>query len=490
MNSVLPPAFAALLLPLFSIQSPLAPADGKLHKVESAAPIVSGELGAKLDRYLTDSKYSGNALVLKDGKPLLMKGYGEADHEQHVPFTTETLVSIGSITKQFTAAAILKLEMEGKLKVEDPITRFFTTVPEDKRAITLHQLLTHTAGLESDFAGDYEAVTRDEYVKRILDSKLRTPPGAEHFYANSGYSLLGAIVEIASKEPYEQYLRAHLFEAAGMHDTGYRLPKWDKTRVPVGYRDGKRWGTMFEKAWAEDGPYWALRANGGIESTLEDLGKWSRALDGSAVLSESAKKKLFTPHVLESPGGDSYYGYGWAISKSAWGSRLIAHDGGNGVFSADLRRYVDDGIVVITAASDSRIKAFRYSGRLARIAHGEEVAPDRPEERKLTTLGDSPRHAVIKQFVEAFNTKDLARMQKFRAEHMLKRPDGPSDEERDRMTKEMFENLESLSVEGVLAEEDESVTVRMRVRGSEPGRFRFLFTPEAKVTGVSIEMGD
>ena len=444
----------------------------------------------KLDRYLSDSGFSGLALVGKDGKVVFERAYGLSDREHHLPFTLDSLVSIGSITKQFTAAAILKLEMEGKLKVEDSITRFFADVPEDKRAITIHELLTHTAGLDSDFAGDYEPVGRDEYVKRILSSKLRSTPGSEHFYANSGYSLLGAIVEIASQQGYETYLQKHLFEPAGMRETGYRIPKWEPSRAPVGYRDGKRWGTMLEKPWAADGPYWALRANGGIESTLGDLFKWSRALDGSIVLSEAEKQKLFAKHVAEGPGAESYYGYGWSISTTPWGKRLVEHNGGNGVFSADFRRYVDDGIVVITFSNDSSVKAWKYSGSLARIVRGDDVTPERPESSALPALGDSARHAVIRKFVEAFNTNELERIRSFRAEHMVKRTDGPSEADRDRVAQRMFDEMQTLSVDGLLAEDKESVTVRMKTAHGERVSFRFGFDAADKVTGLRVEAGD
>jgi CubicO group peptidase (beta-lactamase class C family) len=444
----------------------------------------------KLDRYLVDSKYRGCVLVAKDGKIVLEKGYGEADSEQHVPFKAATLVSIGSITKQFTAAAILKLEMEKKLAVEDPITRFFPDAPADKRAITIHQLLTHTAGLESDFAEDYEKVGRDEYVQRILRSKLRSAPGSEHFYANAGYSLLGAIVEIASKDSYEHYLATHLFEPAGMRETGYRLPKWDKARVPSGYLDGQRWGTMLDKPWAEDGPYWALRANGGIESTLDDLWKWSRALDGDSVLSEAERKKLFTPYVAEGPEHDSFYAYGWTISTTPWKKRLVGHDGGNGIFSADFRRYVDDGIVVITFSNDSRVKAWKFSGPLARIARGEDVAHERSDAPSLQALGDSVRHTVIKKFVDAFNTNEIERIRAFRSEHMTPRTNGPSEEERDRVARRMFDEMQKLTPEGVLAEGPDWVTASMKTGRGDIVRFRFSFNADNKVTGITAEAGD
>lgn len=485
MSSIL--SFASLTgsIVLFAARVPTPPEVALATAQASATP----ELAGKLDRYLADSGFCGLALVAKDGKVLLQRGYGEADREQHAPFTLDKLVSIGSITKQFTAAAILKLEMEGKLKVEDPITRFFADVPEDKRAITLHQLLTHTAGLESDFAGDYDAVDRDEYVKRILNSKLRSAPGKEHFYANAGYSLLGAIVELASKQPYEAYLQKHLFEPAGMRETGYTLPKFEKSRAPVGYRDGKRWGTMLEKPWAADGPYWALRANGGIESTLGDLFKWSRALDGSIVLSDVEKQKLFAKHVSEGPGAESFYGYGWSISTTPWGKTLIEHDGGNGVFSADFRRYVDDGIVVITFSNDSRVKAWKYSGPLARIARGEDVAASPSESVALAPLGDSARHAIVKKFVEAFNTGDIAKIRSFRTEHIAPRP-GVSEDERDRMAQRMFDDMKTLAVEGVIADQPDAVNVRMKTGRGESVRFRFVFNAENKISAIAVDAGD
>jgi CubicO group peptidase (beta-lactamase class C family) len=451
------------------------------------APVVTGDLGAKLDRFLTDSHFAGAALVAKDGHILLMKGYGLANAAAGVPFSADSLISIGSITKQFTAAAILKLEAEGKLRVEDPIGKFFPSAPDDKKGITLHQLLTHTAGLESDFAGDYEPVGRDAYVKRILGSKLRSKPGSEYFYANSGYSLLAAIVEIASGEAYETYVHGHLFAPAGMTETGYRLPRWDARRVPVGLLNGKPWGTMLDKPWDKDGPYWALRGNGGIESTLADLFAWSRALDGDAVLPAAERKKLFTPYVPEGPGAESSYGYGWSIQTTPWNTKLVAHDGGNGVFSADFRRYVDDGIVVITGASDSRVKAWKFSEPLARIAHGEDVAPAPPRVEKLKPLGDTPREGVVREFVSAFNSHDIEKMHAFRTAHMPSRPGGPTEAQRDEVTKRMWSDMGTLEIMGVLGEEPDTLTVRMKPSGAPPVSCGFIFDRDGKLAGLRIE---
>jgi CubicO group peptidase (beta-lactamase class C family) len=446
--------------------------------------VMQGPTGAALDRYLKESGYQGAVLVAKGGEVVLSQGYGLADREKQWPWTAETYVSIGSITKQFTAAAILKLEAQGKLAVEDTVGKFFADAPQGKRAITLHHLLTHTSGLESDFAGDYEPVERDEYVRRILGSKLRSAPGSEYFYANSGYSLLAAVVEIASGRPYESYLREELLLPAGMRETGYRLPKWSPGRMPVGYRDGKRWGTMFEKPWAKDGPYWALRGNGGIETTLSDLWRWSRALDADAVLPAAQRKKLFTPWVTEGPASASRYGYGWGIEASPWGTKVIGHNGGNGIFSADFRRYVDDGIVVITAASDAGQKAWKASGALARIAHGEVVSAAPPA---VTPLGDDARAEVVRAFVAAFNDPDLAAMRAFRAAHMLTREGGPTDEQREQVTRRMKEDFGRLRAEGVLETGAGGMTVRMSDSRSRKLRFRFDFTPENRISALAME---
>jgi hypothetical protein len=196
---------------------------------------------------------------------------------------------------------------------------------------------------------------------------------------------------------------------------------------------------------------------------------------------------MFTPHVAEEPGGDSFYGYGWVISTTPWGHRLVAHNGGNGVFSADFRRYVDDGIVVITFSNDSHVKSWKFAGALARIARGEDLSPDTG---KVVPMTQSPRHVVIRKFVQAFNTLDIASVRSFRAEYMEPRPGGPSEEERDRFAKRMFEGFQSLSPEGIRSEDSGAVTVQMKTGRGELARFRFLFSPNGKISGLEVEMGN
>jgi CubicO group peptidase (beta-lactamase class C family) len=344
-----------------------------------APVIVKGELGQKLDGYLAelaDKGTSGAYLVAKDGEVLLANGYGLANREKNIPVTPDTVFDIGSITKQFTAAAILKLEMQGKLSVDDPITQYFVGVPEERRATTLHHLLTHSAAMPDSLGGDYMPMKRATIIEQALESQPKCPPGERYRYSNVGYSLLGAIVEMVSGASYEEYLRENLFLPADMTQTGYLLPDWRSGQLAHGYRLKKDWGTPLDHRWDTDGPYWNLRANGGILSTVWDLYKWQLALAGTEVLSSEAKKKLFTPHIVEREGGDSYYAYGWVWTKTSRNTTLITHNGGNGVFFADFYWYVDENVVLILMTNAKRTLSYKDLHGILRILFTEpETTP-------------------------------------------------------------------------------------------------------------------
>ena len=483
---------ATLLLavaPLAAPEAPPAPPQTAHPSARGGIPPKLLGSGTILDHWLKDAGFKGNALVARWGKPILRAGYALADREKGTPYTPETVFSIGSITKQFTAAAILKLEMQGKLKVEDSISKYLPGVPADKKAITLDQLLTHTSGLESDFAKDYDPVGRDEYVKMILASKLRTPPGTKHYYANSGYSLLGAIIEIVSGKPYEQYLNENLFAPAGMKETGYTIPKWNVDRIAVGYRNGERWGRITEKPWAPDGPYWALRCNGGIHSTLDDMLRWHVALMGDAVLSKAEKDKMYARHVREEEGGDSFYGYGWSIEDSPWGGTLIAHNGGNGVMYADFLRYVDEDLVVILSTNDSTVRGGQIAHALARLAHGESVPLPAAPNAAAKPLGDSPREPIARAWIDAFTATGFDAMHAFRAEHGVT-PPGTEMAEYDRRLTETREHLGTLAPDGVVGTSNDGLDVRARSTTGPTVVLHFKFNSDGRVSGIGVEAGD
>ncbi len=279
--------------------------------------------------------FAGVVVVTRDGKPAFTKGYGMADREHRVAWSPTTISTIGSITKQFTGAAILLLQERGKLHVTDSLPTYFDNVPDDKRAITVHQLLTHTSGIaDLEDAGDFDPIERDDFIRRIFAQPLDAKPGEEYEYSNAGYSVLGAIIEKITGAPYEQFVRDNLFLPNHMNETGYILPKWDTKRVAHGYAADGPWGTILEKPMAADGPYWVLRANGGIHSTANDMLRWGNALLAGSVLSKTSMKSYWTPYVGE--GGGSSYGYGWSIRTMENGDTVITHNGGNGIFAADM----------------------------------------------------------------------------------------------------------------------------------------------------------
>jgi CubicO group peptidase (beta-lactamase class C family) len=285
---------------------------------------------------------SGTAVAVRDGRIVHCEGFGRGG-------SCDTVYDLMSMTKQFTAAAILKLEMQGRLRTSDPMERYVGPVPEDKRAITLHQLLTHTSGLTEGLGDDYDVLSREQLLAGALKSRLRSAPGREFHYSNVGYSILAVIVERVSGLGYEQFLAAHLLRPAWMTQTGYVLPAWRRRLVAVEYDErGRSRGRPFDHPWAADGPYWNLRGNGGLLSTARDMVRWHRALEGDAILSRRAKRKLFKPRV-PIPAVEGYEGfraaYGWAVSRTASG-RMVTHSGGNGWSYGVVARFLDEGVMV------------------------------------------------------------------------------------------------------------------------------------------------
>lgn len=279
--------------------------------------------------------FAGVVLIARDDTPLLAQGYGLADREHGVRWTPATVSTIGSITKQFTAAGILKLQEDRLLRVTEPISKYFQDVPEDKRAITLHHLLTHSSGLlDPEKIGDWDPISRDEYIRLVLAEPLAFPPGKGYEYANANFSLLAAVIEQLTRKPYEYFIRERLFLPCGMYETGYILPAWGDGRLAQGYRGGNLWGTLLGRRMAEDGPYWGLRGNGGIHSTAYDMLRWAMALMNGRILSRESMEAYWTPHVSE--GGDSFYGYGWVVTTGPGGEKIITHNGGNMIFFADM----------------------------------------------------------------------------------------------------------------------------------------------------------
>lgn len=294
---------------------------------------------------LADNGFSGATLIAKDGDVVFSEGYGLADEANKVPNTRETVFDTGSLSKQFTAAAILHLEEQGLLQLTDTLPQFFEHVPAEKANIAVHQLLTHTSGLTPYvYESDFEKMSREEAVQAALDSELELDPGEKYMYSDTGYGLLAAIVEIVSGQAFTEYLHQNLFEPAGMDSTGfYNEQKWADLTVAHGYNNDKDLGS----AGSRPGPYWGLLGFGGVLSTVGDLHCWHLALEENSMLSAESTEKLFTPYTDEDNNGESYYGYGWVIMDDPDFGQIIWHDGATDSQNAIFIHAVDHDLFVI-----------------------------------------------------------------------------------------------------------------------------------------------
>jgi len=368
---------------------------------------IKGKHGNELDKYLTRITpfgFSGAVLVAKNRKVILNKGYERAIREKDIHNTAETVFSVGSLTKQFTATAILKLEMQGRLNTHDYISKYVDNVRADKEGVTIHHMLTHTAGVINYTGDDYEIAYRDETIQKILDSPLLFSPGEHYEYSNAGYSLLAAIIEIVSGQPYEEYLNENLYKPIGMAFTGYRIPNWDERVVANWYVGETNNGKPLEKPY----PYWNLLGNGGILSTTKDMYKWYLALKGNSILSADARKKLFTPF-LEN------YAYGWGVSKTESGT-LIQHGGASDLgSSAEFKWFVDCDTVIILFCNQSYGQApltLYVRDKIQKLAFGEKVAlpPEIPKRdfapsRRFEGIYKLPTGGYLKVSTEASTLK-------------------------------------------------------------------------------------
>lgn len=360
----------------------------------------------KIEEYLEKMDkvgYSGSVLVAVNGKPVISRGYGYSDDDRRIRNSPNTVSDIGSITKQFTAAAILKLEMQGKLSTDDKITKYFQNVPADKTDITIHHLLRHSSGLTGGVGGDFETTGEAEFIEKVLSSPLRSPVGTRFGYSNVGYSLLALIVEKASGQSYEQYLYEKLWKPGGMEMTGYSRPKFNKDLIAVGYRGEERWGKPTEKEWAGDAPYLHLKGNGGVLSTTVDLFKWDRALMTDKILSAEARKKYYHPALRADETGSSHYGYGWDVTKTGRGTTRVWHNGSNRIFYADLYRFIDEGVTIILMTNRAQ-ESFNDTGRtISKIIFepGYEPVVPVPDNAVNRTFTESAIKLTLEKGVDA-----------------------------------------------------------------------------------------
>jgi CubicO group peptidase (beta-lactamase class C family) len=344
-----------------------------LSKSALSAPDAA-ELDAIASSHFPANEPGAAVLVMKDGETLLRKGYGLADLEQAIAIEPDMVFRIGSVTKQFTAAAILLLEEAGKLSVQEDLRKYLPDYPTHGRVITIEHLLTHTSGIRSytDMASFGENIRKDMTIDEVIalfkDEPLTFEPGEKYAYNNSGYFLLGAIIEKASGKSYESFLQEKIFEPLGMTQTYYGSAARIIPKRAQGY-DGANGEFQNAEYLSMTLPY----AAGSLLSTVDDLAKWDRALQKPGLLSRQSLEKWWKPFHLAN-GESIHYGYGWGISEYE-GHRVVSHGGGINGFTCHFLRMPDDGIVVavLTNRNDEKTNPGLVARKLAAAAAGKPV---------------------------------------------------------------------------------------------------------------------
>jgi CubicO group peptidase (beta-lactamase class C family) len=406
------------------------------------ADTIATALGVQLDsalRAIEQRGFSGAVRIERGGTLLLEKGYGLANRERRIPFRGATVVQIGSNTKDFTLVALLRLEQRGRLNLRDSLGKYFPTAPADKRGITLQQLVDHRGGFPIGLGGDFDAVTREDFVRMALASPLRAQPGTRESYSNTGYALLAAVIEQVTGKSYDQHVRDDLLVPLGLEHTGYLLPHFDPDHVAHGYEGGRDRGSILEKAHAADGPYWNLRGNGGMVSTVSDMHTFYRALfESDRLLPTSARGDRFDPNApVGLAGSDLVNFFVFERIPSEHVEMIIATN------SAEMPAPMVRDVL----ASLLGIRPTRAEGG------GSPAAPP--------AAARAPEPAVaslLRNFISAVNGGDSAIVRTFVAEH-FEPSASASIEQRIERFATMHERLGDLSTKAMWLDEQGAVTV-------------------------------
>ncbi len=372
-----------------------------LLAVSGTAQVVSSEkIIAQAENYMKASmqheQFCGSILIAKDGVPLLSKGYGMANYELNVPNTPKTVFSIASITKQFTAMAIMQLQERGKLSVNDSIGKYLDKCPAAWQPITIHHLLTHTSGIPNmsslpdwDEKHSFQPYTNTAVVDLVRPLPLHFPPGEKFKYSNTGYHLLGLIIEKVSRQSYYDFLQANVFNPLGMKHTGAPYPReqfMNRPQLVMNRASGYYWSlNSFVNSHYENPliPYSA----GSLYSTTEDLLLYDKALSTTKLVSQKSLDAMATPFKAA--------GYGWEHISQKFNRTIIGHAGSGNGFSTYLMRVPSERVTVIILSNSDEASASKVAYDLAAIVFGAEYKVPEAQAREIIT------EALLQKGVEA-----------------------------------------------------------------------------------------
>jgi len=415
--------------------------------------------------------FSGVVRLEKNGSVVLEKGYGLAIRPS-VRFTPATVVQIGSNTKDFTAIAILQLQERGKLNVADTLGKFFPSAPVDKRGITLLQLMKHRAGFPLGLGRDFEKVTRDQLISNAMAFKLLFKPGQNQNYSNTGYSIFAAIIEKVSGKSYDVYVRDNILQPLGLKRTGFLLPGFKANELAHGYaKGGLDAGEIIFKPHAADGPYWNLRGNGGMVSTIGDMHTFYKAVfESDKLLKPATRGIMFRPdEPVGLAGSDLVNFFLYERDPMAKTEMIIASN------NADHRApEVRRGLAVVLGLPTN----------VGKQDNGSPVTPNgKPPAPEVAT--------VINGLVAAINSGDQKVLLAFITDHFDNGPPSPKPADRVARIEGVHQNLGELTVTGMYDTGDGPINVAVKTRNEGAGTLIVEIDRGApyKIHRVGVQIG-
>ncbi|MDF7775521.1 serine hydrolase [Sphingomonas sp. AOB5] len=392
---------AGMLASILAASCAATPAEAQSKRKTSStvSPVRNDRaLPARVATYMQaavrNDQFTGAILVARNGVPIVNTAYGMASYELGVPNTPRTVFNIASITKQFTAMAIMQLSERGKLNVGDSICDYLSNCPAAWKPITIRNLLTHSSGIPNasrlpdwDESLSMRRYRPEEFVDLFRRLPLRFAPGEKSAYSNSGYFLLGLIIERASGMPYGEYLKANIFAPLGMTHSRHNDNRAVIPGAATGYYSR---GTNFITATYVD-PSTSL-GDGGMVSTTGDLLRWDQALYSEKLVSRASLDAIFTPY-------KDGYGYGWEIG-TRFGRKTISHSGSDAGFSSFILRVPDERLTVIILGNGDRMSAARAAYGLMAIVLGETYKIPAPQlvDMLWNTISQRGVDAAIAQY--------------------------------------------------------------------------------------------
>lgn len=339
-------------------------------------PQTSALIASQVDKLLTNKalqqQFSGSVLIAQNGQILLSKGYSMANWDKKISNTPQTRFYLGSVTKEFTAMAILILQERGKLNVHDPLCKYINDCPPPWQPLTIHELLTHTSGIPQLDDSSLSDASPQAWINSYNNVPLSFTPGSQYSYCSVCFQILGYVIQQASGEPYSAFILQAIIDPLQMKNTAFDSQHYySLTGHATGYATWQVPATQL--GWDLD-PQWSfLFGSGLMYSTVGDLYLWDQALYSNILVSQQTLKEAFTPYDATSEFAGSGYGYGWFIGKSPVpGHRLIWHDGRIDGFRTYIGRYTDDHTTIIFLSNLASLDELALANQIQQIVFAND----------------------------------------------------------------------------------------------------------------------